>query len=304
MKKILLTILCVLLISPYAFALEKNVNSQKWSIFCFDDTDNSAKTGDAAQITGSIWKDGVEDVIADGAPTETAHGQYFFDLDQAESNCEHCVMDAVSATGDIQCVGMPMALWTTPPDFSGITIANSAVDANITYVQEDAVTDNGDGLLDTNLKEINQTATQLEQFMDLTTGVASDGDLSGIIVDASALSHIMTPAASTITYKGSTDSLEAIKVFADTIKAETVLILADTDDIGVAGVGLTEAGGDGDQLTAINLPNQTMDIIGNITGDLSGTVGTVTTLTGQTPQSQDHTTNVNAIKLWIDRAPF
>jgi len=43
------------------------------------------------------------------------------------------------------------------------------------------------------------------------------------------------------------------------------------------GANLTEAGGDGDHLTAINLPNQTMDITGNITGNLSGSVGSLTT---------------------------
>lgn len=42
------------------------------------------------------------------------------------------------------------------------------------------------------------------------------------------------------------------------------------------GTNLTEAGGDGDHLTAINLPNQTMDITGDITGNLSGSVGSVT----------------------------
>lgn len=47
-------------------------------------------------------------------------------------------------------------------------------------------------------------------------------------------------------------------------------ILVDTAEIGAAGAGLT----------AINLPNQTMDIIGNITGNLSGSVGSVTTKTG------------------------
>jgi hypothetical protein len=45
-------------------------------------------------------------------------------------------------------------------------------------------------------------------------------------------------------------------------------ILLDTAEIGVAGAGLTN----------INLPNQTMDIIGSITGNLSGTVGSVTAL--------------------------
>jgi len=61
---------------------------------------------------------------------------------------------------------------------------------------------------------------------------------------------------------------------AKTIKAETVLILADTAVIGAAGAGLT----------AINLPNQTMDIVGNITGNLSGSVGS---LTGHTVQTGD-----------------
>jgi hypothetical protein len=53
-----------------------------------------------------------------------------------------------------------------------------------------------------------------------------------------------------------------------------------TTTVGVAGAGLTEAGGDGDHLTAINLPNQTMDIVGNITGNLSGSVGSVTGAVG------------------------
>jgi hypothetical protein len=43
-------------------------------------------------------------------------------------------------------------------------------------------------------------------------------------------------------------------------------ILVDTAEIGAAGAGLTN----------INLPNQTMDIVGNITGNLSGSVGSVT----------------------------
>lgn len=45
-------------------------------------------------------------------------------------------------------------------------------------------------------------------------------------------------------------------------------ILTDTAEIGVAGAGLTN----------INLPNQTMDIVGNITGNISGSVGSVTGL--------------------------
>jgi hypothetical protein len=54
------------------------------------------------------------------------------------------------------------------------------------------------------------------------------------------------------------------------LKAETADILVDTAEIGAAGAGLTN----------INLPNQTMDIVGNITGNLSGSVGSVTGAVG------------------------
>jgi hypothetical protein len=47
-------------------------------------------------------------------------------------------------------------------------------------------------------------------------------------------------------------------------------VLADTAEIGTAGAGQTN----------INLPNQTMDITGNITGNLSGSVGSVTGAVG------------------------
>jgi hypothetical protein len=54
------------------------------------------------------------------------------------------------------------------------------------------------------------------------------------------------------------------------IDANVDQILLDTAEIGTAGAGLTN----------INLPNQTMDITGNITGNLSGSVGSVTGAVG------------------------
>ena len=47
-----------------------------------------------------------------------------------------------------------------------------------------------------------------------------------------------------------------------------------------AGTTNTLIGANGANLTAINLPNQTMNIVGDITGNLSGSVGSVTTKTG------------------------
>ena len=59
-----------------------------------------------------------------------------------------------------------------------------------------------------------------------------------------------------------------------TLQGELDGIQADTEDlqtqVGTAGAGLTN----------INLPNQTMDIVGNITGNLSGSVGSVTGAVG------------------------
>jgi hypothetical protein len=54
------------------------------------------------------------------------------------------------------------------------------------------------------------------------------------------------------------------------LEATAQSILTDTAEIGTAGAGLTN----------INLPNQTMDIVGNITGNLSGSVGSVTGAVG------------------------
>jgi len=73
------------------------------------------------------------------------------------------------------------------------------------------------------------------------------------------------------------------------------------------GSNLTEAGGDGDHLTAINLPNQTMDITGNlsgsvgsVTGAINTAAGTITTLDGldtaqdgQHAQTQTDISNLN-----------
>jgi len=69
--------------------------------------------------------------------------------------------------------------------------------------------------------------------------------------------------------------LAAVDTEVAAILSDTNAILIDTAEIGAAGAGLT----------AINLPNQSMDITGNITGNLSGSVGSVTGLTAATVHS-------------------
>jgi len=89
----------------------------------------------------------------------------------------------------------------------------------------------------------------------------------------------------------------------DAVKAETASIQTDTNDlqtqVGVAGAGLTN----------INLPNQTMDIVGNITGNLSGSVGSVTGAVGSVTGAVGSVTgltaaDVGAIKAKTDSLTF
>lgn len=68
-------------------------------------------------------------------------------------------------------------------------------------------------------------------------------------------------------------------------------------------VGPLLANSDGSGLTAINLPNQTMDIVGNITGNLSGSVGSVTGNVGGTVATVTNLTNLPTIPAnWLTAA--
>ena len=88
----------------------------------------------------------------------------------------------------------------------------------------------------------------LDHLLKVTTTVAADGDLEDYVVAGTVMAHVMAAAADATAYKASTDSLEAIKVHADTIKAETALIVADT---GTDGVILKAAGLNADAVDEI-----------------------------------------------------
>lgn len=95
--------------------------------------------------------------------------------------------------------------------------------------------------------------------------VNADSDIDGAAPPTvgSVFHELMSKTAGSFTFDQTTDSNEAIR------DKETD-IETDTAEIGTAGAGLT----------AIDLPNQTMDIVGNITGNLSGSVGSVTGAVG------------------------
>lgn len=85
----------------------KDVAGQKLAVFAWDAANGAAKTGDAAQITGQISKDGAATAATNDAnPTELdatdAPGVYLFDMTQAETNADLIVLQAASSTADIE----------------------------------------------------------------------------------------------------------------------------------------------------------------------------------------------------------
>jgi hypothetical protein len=85
------------------------------------------------------------------------------------------------------------------------------------------------------------------------------------VVDNSIIAQMVSKSATADwdDFVNTTDSLQANR-------DKLTDIETDTGEIGAAGAGLTN----------INLPNQTMDIVGDITGNLSGSVGSVTGAVG------------------------
>jgi hypothetical protein len=106
--------------------MQKNVANQKWTVFAFDLTDNTPKTG-LADITAKLSKDGAAGAaLNDVSPVELESGYYEFDLTQAETDFDKLTIIPVSQTADIQVVGSPGTLFTTPvgfPDNVGATEA-------------------------------------------------------------------------------------------------------------------------------------------------------------------------------------
>ena len=122
MKKIIIAIAIVLIAVP-AMALQKNVAGQHWGIFCFDETDNTEKTGDSANIAVTLYLDAVANG-ADNTPiTELANGYYDLTLTQAESNANYVLLSAVSSTANIQCIGVPPGIYTVPANFNAYSIS-------------------------------------------------------------------------------------------------------------------------------------------------------------------------------------
>lgn len=80
----------------------KNTAGQKVVVLAWDTLAQAAKTGDAANITAKISKDGGSyTALSDTNPTELERGRYAFDLTQEETNCDRWHLIPHSSTADV-----------------------------------------------------------------------------------------------------------------------------------------------------------------------------------------------------------
>src|SRR6056297_116300 len=112
--------------------MQKNTASQKWIVFAFDRTDNTPKTGDAANITANLSIDGGgANAVDDTNPTELEDGFYYFPITDTGSNGDCILICPASSTSDIQVIGCPAAVFTTPANFPDLGIES---DGDLTKV--------------------------------------------------------------------------------------------------------------------------------------------------------------------------
>lgn len=86
--------------------LKKNIADQKIAVYAWDGAAGAPKTGDAANITAYISKDGggavaTNDVNPAELDSTNMKGIYVFDLTEAETNADLIMVSAVSATADV-----------------------------------------------------------------------------------------------------------------------------------------------------------------------------------------------------------
>lgn len=119
-------------------AIEKNVAGQSISIFAVDSS-GIEKTGDAANITAYISKDGAAGVQTnDINPTEVdsvrLKGVYDFNLTQEETNCDKLILSADSSTAGV--VIRPVIIYTVPRASVAGVVSSSPYNPDLANIDE------------------------------------------------------------------------------------------------------------------------------------------------------------------------
>lgn len=126
--------------------MQKNVAGQKWVVFAFQDEGGANPgepvTGDAANITANLRLDGgAANAVDDTNPTELEDGYYIFDLTQAETNAENIVICPASSTANVNVIGCPAAVYTTPANFPDLSVAATTGRVDVASIEGSDATD-------------------------------------------------------------------------------------------------------------------------------------------------------------------
>ena len=161
--------------------MKKNVASQRFYIYAWDAANSAAKTGDAANITAQISKDGgAAAATNDANPTEldaTDHpGTYYFDALQAETNADEIIVTPVSSTDDI--VIRPLFIYTSPPLSVDTNGAVSLQDDAITSAKYDESTAFPIKSADTGSTQIARTGADGDTLETISDEIAALNDIS------------------------------------------------------------------------------------------------------------------------------
>ena len=244
--------------------MKKNTAGQKWVVFAFDETDNTPKAGDAAQITAKVSIDGgAAGATTDVNPTELESGYYAFDIDADETNGDYLAIIPVSSTGNIQVVGVPGGVWTTFPvesaDSGSTQIARVGADGDTLEDISDEIAS-----LSTDVADI-PTVAEFEARtivsadyvvvgdtiagVTLVTTTTTNSDMVG--TNSAALASVLGAAvgasisADIAAVKAETASIQTETTALDTLTkaagdGDLAAVLLDTAEIGTAGAGLTD----------------------------------------------------------------
>jgi len=207
-------------------AFYKNVASQKIPVYAFDSDTGLAATGEAANISAEISKDGGASAATnDAAPAEldaTDHpGWYLFDMTQTEMNADMIIISPACSSDGI--VLHPVALSTIPGSNAGVL--SDLVDAPnataVTAIQNGLATAAAlatvDGIVDSILVDSAEIGAAGAGLTALPWNAAWDAEVQSEATDA--LNAYDPPTRSEAT----SDKAE--------ILAETGPILSDTNEL-------------------------------------------------------------------------
>jgi len=196
----------------------------------------------SATIAGAVW-----DMDATGHQTQGTFGQVLGDSGADTDTIWGLVNTNLNATV------------SSRASQTSVDTVDDFLDTEIAAIK--AVTDalpNG-GALTTIQADLDNIQTRLPAAL---VGGRIDASVGAMAADTLTASALATDAVTEIWAASTAGSQASV----DAVKAVVDAILVDTTEIGVAGAGLTN----------INLPNQTMDITGDLIGNVTGSVGSVT----------------------------